>query len=376
MSFYIDLTGFLSEPLRTGIQRISGELCRHLEPGTAVPVRLHHGNYVALSPSLIAAMGEYFREASGAGEAEMIRLGSPERGSAVNIGASDAVLVPEVFDITRAAFFRDMPEEKLQRCRFIVYDLLPLTHPEYFPDGMSLWTAGYFHVIRRGVDCGFISDYTRDLYYGRLKRAVARGGTVLPLGCDSLGPRRDPLPLNRPLTFTVLGTIEPRKNHEMILDAFELLLRQLCGLRLIFLGKMGWVDSDFARRVRALASDEHSGFKFYPMAGDQMIRDCIEQSRATIYVSAAEGYGLPPVESLWAGTPVIATATIPSLQRLGSAGIHYVEPLNIVNLRRAVLAFVDDEYANQKTKETLQLQLPTWRSFTEEVAKWCESSSG
>jgi glycosyltransferase involved in cell wall biosynthesis len=77
------------------------------------------------------------------------------------------------------------------------------------------------------------------------------------------------------------------------------------------------------------------------------------------------------VESLWVGTPVIASTTIPSLKGRGSAGVHFVDPLNAVNLRRAVLAFLDDGYANQKTEEIIELDLPTWRSFTQEVFRWC-----
>jgi hypothetical protein len=52
-------------------------------------------------------------------------------------------------------------------------------------------------------------------------------------------------------------------------------------------------------------------------------------------------------------------------------GIHFVDPLNAVGLRDAVLAFIDDAYAKQKTEEAFRLNLPTWRSFTREVLQWC-----
>jgi glycosyltransferase involved in cell wall biosynthesis len=161
----------------------------------------------------------------------------------------------------------------------------------------------------------------------------------------------------------------------LILEAFEPLLSETSGLRLLFIGKMGWIDPDFAQKIQALSSHEKSGFEFYPTANDDFIRSAIEQSRATIYVSTAEGYGLPPVESLWLGTPVISSRTIPSVKRLGSDGIHYVEPLNVDNLRGAVLSFLDDAYANQKTQETVGLCLPTWHSFTQEVLRWCASAA-
>ena len=372
MSLYIDLSEFLADPMRTGIQRISGEICSHLPAGKMIPVKFQSKRYTALSPTLIDAIGRYFRNAGGSGLTEIAKLGAAENSSPIEISAGDTILVPELFREERAAFFRDMPDEELQRYRFIIYDLLPLTHPEYFPPDIHLILSGYFHIVRRATCCAFISEDTRDVYYGRLKRTNARGGVVLPLGADSLGPRGNRPMLNRPLTFSVLGTVEPRKNHELILEAFEPLLRQITGLSLSFIGKMGWVSSEFAQKVRALASDENSGFRFYSAPDDGAIRSCIEQSRATIYVSAAEGYGLPPVESLWVGTPVIASSTIPSLKDLrSSAGIHYVESLSVINLRRAILAFLEDEYANRKTEETTRLNLPTWQSFTHEVLEWC-----
>jgi glycosyltransferase involved in cell wall biosynthesis len=373
MSLYIDLSEFLTNPITTGIQRITGELCKYAPPGMLTPVRLDSGKYLAFPPDLIGTIGEYFRQGSQSGAAEIYRLGDFKNGKSVAVTSSDTVLVPEVFDNPqRLAFFREMPEQELQRYRFIIFDMLPLTHPQYFwADKLGIYE--YFKMLRRASNCGFISENTRQVYYRRMKRTDACGGVVLPLGCDALGPRPARPVLDRPLTFSVIGTVEPRKNHQLILEAFEPLLRQIKGLTLSFVGRMGWVSSEFAQKVHALTADKDSGFQFYSAPGDEAIRKCIEESRATLYVSTAEGYGLPPVESLWVGTPVIASNASPSLNELASsAGIHYVEPLTVMNLRRAVLAFLDDAYANQKVEEIAHLNLPTWRSFTQEVLRWCE----
>ncbi len=373
MSFYIDLTEFLTNPITTGIQRIAGEMCRYFPPDTAIPVRLYSGRYLGLPPALTEAIGRYFRDPSDAAVAQIRRLGAIERGSPISISQSDTVLVPEVIiEPKRLSYFDAMRDEELQRYRFIIYDLLPITHPEFFRTEWLLEIFSYYKTLRRARSCGFISEDTREDYYRRLKRTTIRGGVVLPLGSDGFGLKTDPPALNRKLKFTVLGTIEPRKNHELILNAFEPLLQQIKGLRLAFIGKMGWVDPEFAQKIHRLSSDKNSGFEFHSGPDDDTVRRAIEESRATIYISAAEGYGLPPVESLWVGTPVIASKTIPSLKDLGSsAGIHWVEPLTILNLRRAVLAFLDADYANHKTLETTSLNLPTWQSFTREVIQWC-----
>src|SRR6185437_14473701 len=121
---------------KTGIQRISGEICRHSPPGTMIPVRLDSDHFVALPPALINAMGKYFQDATESGITEIRRLAA-ESGPPIRISPSDTVLVPEIFGQQRASFFRAMPEHQLRCCRFIIYDLLPLTHPEYFVPDMS-----------------------------------------------------------------------------------------------------------------------------------------------------------------------------------------------------------------------------------------------
>lgn len=375
MSFYIDLTEFLTNPITTGIQRIAGEICRYLPPNAAIPIRLNSDRYVALPPDLIEVIGRYFRNPSKAAVTEIRRLGAVEKGSPIKVLRSDTVLVPEVIiDPKRLSYFGSISDEELRRYRFIIYDLLPITHPEYFRTEWLLEIFAYYKILRRATSCGFISEDTREDYYRRLKRTDARGGVVLPLGSDGFGPKTDVPAFNRKLQFSVLGTIEPRKNHELILNAFEPLLRQINGLSLSFIGKMGWVDPDFAQKLQRLAADKNSGFEFHSGTDDASIRRCIEQSRATIYISVAEGYGLPPVESLWVTTPVIASRVIPSLKNLAD-GIHFVEPLNVINLRRAVLAFIDDSYAAEKAEQTKRLNLPTWQGFTREVLRWCEQAT-
>ena len=375
MSLYIDISEFLCNPITTGIQRIAGELCRHLPADSAVPVRHHKGEYVAFSPALIRAIGLYFREPGQTEAAEIRRLGRPEEGSPVRVMPRDIVLVPEVvIEPARLDFLNRMPSQQMRQHRFIVYDLLPITHPEFFWSTWLLEICQYYRVLRGSTCPAFISKETRKAFYGRLKRTSVQDGLVLPLGCDSLGPRPDKPLLNRPMTFSVLGTVEPRKNHQLILEAFEPLLGRVEGIRLRFIGKMGWVGGEFTQKVHKLASDPKSGFQFEDAAGDDAIREYIEQSRATIYVSTAEGYGLPPVESLWAGTPVIASRAIPSLNGRGPEGIHFIDPLTAGELRNAVLAFNDCTYSDQKCAEAARLDLPTWESFSHEVLQWCLNS--
>ena len=151
MSLYIDLSQFLAVHMRTGIQRIGGELCRYFPSNALTPVRLVGQSLVALPQELIKVIGGYFGDRDGSADVRLI--------------------LPVIFGADRGEFFREMPEDQFQRCRFVVYDLLPFTHPEFFPAWMSAAMFPYYHVIRRSRNCGFISGYTKDVYHRRLRRS-------------------------------------------------------------------------------------------------------------------------------------------------------------------------------------------------------------
>lgn len=368
MSLFIDLTDFLHNPMRTGIQRVSGELCRYLPKGALVPVKLEDGDYLALPTELIGAIGEYFRDSSSTSVTAIRKLGSG--GKPFRITNNHTLLVPDIFDESRARFFRAMKDDELSRCRFFIHDLLPLTHPEFFLPEMAVQMGGYFQTIRRARHCAFNSSNSKRVYWERLKRQPLGQGAVIPLGADALGPKPKELVSRRPRMFSVLGTIEPRKNHRLILDAFEPLFDQVQGLSLHFIGKAGVIDTEIMKRVNALA-ENNSSFQFHSAPDDGFVREQVERSRATIYVSSAEGFGLPPVESLWLGTPVIASSNVPALEDLKPGGVHCVPSLTPQCVRQAVVAFLDDNYAFRKIEETRTTGLPTWKTFAEQMLEWC-----
>jgi len=383
MPVFIDLTEFLNAPHRTGIQRVCGELCRFWPADyPLIPVKLTKTlRIVLLQPESLHVIRKYF-ESSNSNDTNLKNtldvLASQGETSEreVDWSTGDRLLVPEVFyDLDRIDFYQNLPPERAKNVYFLLYDFLPLTHPDFFPPDLPHEKiCRYFQLVRSVRNVSFISALTKEVYYRRILRRSSDGGPVLRLGSDGLGPRPRSVPSRHPSPkFTVLGTIEPRKNHALVLEVFEPLFKEIKGLRLVFMGKMGWVDPALAERIHSLTRD-CPGFEHYASPSDDLIRQHVEESWATVYLSVAEGYGLPPVESLWLGTPVIASPFVPSLEAIGSTGVHFVEPLNLSTLREAALAIAEESYARRKSEEALSLNLPTWRSFAREVAEWIHAS--
>jgi glycosyltransferase involved in cell wall biosynthesis len=167
----------------------------------------------------------------------------------------------------------------------------------------------------------------------------------------------------------MVGTIEPRKNHLLVLDAFEQLFDSTPDLELTFIGRLDWGNSSIGRRLQS-ATTKYPRLQVIGDANDDVVRRSVQNARATIFVSAAEGFGLPPVESLWLGTPVIASAGVPSLEEIGDKGIHVVNELTPAGIRDAVVRFLDDSYYATKAHEAGQLTLPDWKSFASGIVKW------
>jgi glycosyltransferase involved in cell wall biosynthesis len=372
MSVYIDITEFLRHPMVSGIQRVTAEICRQWPSRDLRPVRFDGRTLVVLESNVIAALAKSFRDGVPTRFQLMRYSGLAHR--PLTLLPEDTVLVPELFyDPERIDYYQRLNRRELLQCRFIVHDLTTLLYPEFFPSADYGAICRYFQMIRQVPNCGFVSEATQSAHYRHLRRSDELGGVVLRLGSDGLGARPRIVRRDRPMKFSVVGRIESFKNPAMILEAFEPLLRDGTGKRLVFLGKIGNVEPAIRCKIEQMAPGSSGGVEHYSEPDDDLICRHVDESRATIFVSQAEGYGLPPVESLWRGVPVIASSGIPSLEKIGSAGVHVVNPLNALNIRSAAVSFLDDGYMVRKSEEALKLELPTWADFVSQVADWCSA---
>jgi len=378
MTIAVDLAEFFQRPHRSGIQRVGAELClgwanaQDVQPVMSAP----GGMLLALPADALSLLAKYFRAADADNEKtrqEIRALGRAalEQKRRFAAAPADLVVVPEVFfDPARIDFYRAVLKDSWFRLAFIVFDVLPLTHPSAFPAGSAEAYLRYASVVACCRNLAFISEATGAAFR---QRFGGNAQVVLPLGSDALRRERaaDKRLPGQP-TFVVLGTIEPRKNHLLVLEAFGQVWREFPQTQLVFAGRMGWLsDQDKARIERARA--EHPQLTWHEHVDDRLIHGLLERATATIFVSEGEGFGLPPVESLWAGTPCIAGPGIPSLQALGGQGIHTLPALSSEALAEAAKRFLDAAYASAKTQEALNVRLPTWSEFGQHARQWLVS---
>ncbi len=223
------------------------------------------------------------------------------------------LLCAELFDDpARAAYY----VASSARSSWLVYDFLPWLHPEWFPAGPANRLMPFLHALRTVPRLAFISAATaRDCAERILRRPPA--GPVIPLGADGLGLARQRFsPAKRDVVM--LGTIEARKNAAAAIRAFEMLWREGAELRLVLIGAVEQDALEEQALLRRLAHEDRL-VQRGPLP-DEEVRDALRAAVALLFPSEGEGYGLPPIEALAAGIPVIVSAALPALDGLPDAG--------------------------------------------------------
>ena len=139
-----------------------------------------------------------------------------------------------------------------------------------------------------------------------------------------------------------VGTIEPRKNLSTLVQALEEVLRTT-DLRpqLVVAGKVGWKSDELLSQLERSPVKEH--IKLVGFVTDEDLRALYSSCRAFIYPSIYEGFGLPPLEAMACGAPVIGSR-VPSIKE---SAARIVSPTDANDLARNVIELLRDEQARQ-----------------------------
>ena len=132
-----------------------------------------------------------------------------------------------------------------------------------------------------------------------------------------------------------VGTIEPRKNLERLITAFHLYRQEEPGseVKLVLAGGKGWLNEDIFARVHTLHLEQDVIFTGYVHNED--LPPLYNMALAFVYPSLYEGFGLPPLEAMSCGTPVISSNTSSIPEVVGDAGI-LIDPYQVNDLADAI----------------------------------------
>jgi len=190
----------------------------------------------------------------------------------------------------------------------LLHDTIPLDHPEYTrPGQISGFRAKMAAVSAHADLIVHTAHATRAATEAQLS-CLGRvpPGLVAPLGVAVPPPDQGALPPGLDLSapwFVTVGTIEPRKNHTLLLDVWEAMAAQGPVPRLFILGNRGWADPALLARLDRGVP----GITVLSGLCDGAMMALVAGARAMLFPSHVEGFGLPPFEAASLGTPVIST---------------------------------------------------------------------
>jgi len=281
--------------------------------------------------------------ASHIGLARLLRR-LPDGATYLNVGHSN------LSDRTLACLHRRF------RIAVLLHDTIPLDRPEFArPDTVPSFHRKIAATSRHADLVIHTAAPTRAVSETHLLRAGrVPAGVVAHLGVVPPVPTQAPagLSLAQPY-FLALGTIEPRKNHALLLQVWADLGRREPPPRLVVIGAQGWADRALFDRLAAAP-----GVTVLSGLPDGEVAALLHGAAALLFPSLAEGFGLPPVEAASLGIPVIASDLPVIRDLLGDYPI-YLDPT--------------DSYSWVETVKTLSLpDAPVRRQNPRPPPSWAD----
>ncbi len=135
-----------------------------------------------------------------------------------------------------------------------------------------------------------------------------------------------------------VGTVQPRKNYARLIEAFRRLDR--INLRLVIAGGRGWLDETLYAQIETPELQER--VRFIGFVADEDLPALYSAASVFAYPSLYEGFGLPPLEAMACGVPVVASDAASLPEVVGEAGL-LVDPYDVDALAEALARVLDDE---------------------------------
>lgn len=259
---------------------------------------------------------------------------------------------------------------------FLLHDLIPISHPEYCRPG-----EGARHRTRldnmldlaSGIITNSQATLTELRHYARLGSRDLQP-TLAALLAPGLPPvEPGPRPLAAPY-FVFLSTIEPRKNHWLLLHVWRHIIEDLgaAAPRLIVIGQRGWECENVVDMLERCEPLRGLVFERSECSDAELVT-YLHYAQALLFPSFAEGYGMPLVEALSLGVPVIAS-DLPVFKEIAADVPEYIDPLDGRRWRAVIEAYAAPGSGprSAQLERIRRFAVPTWSGHFARVDAFLE----
>jgi glycosyltransferase involved in cell wall biosynthesis len=362
--------------LPTGIDRVCLAYLEHYGDRAQAVVQ-RGGHHLILSPRRSDRLFALLRSGRAGTRGQLVRLIASALPSALRARARPGKIY---FNVGHTGLNEPTLPSWIARNRlraiYLVHDLIPLTHPQYCRAGeaqkhqrrMANMLASAHGVI--GNSRATLTELDEFATARRLLMPATVAAWIS--GPPPRLSRANP-PLKTPY-FVTLGTIEGRKNHLLLLDIWRELVGELGAKAptLVVIGQRGW---EAGQALAMLDHPSHFAGKVIELnhCDDDELAGWVGGARALLMPSFAEGFGLPIIEALALGTPVIAS-NLPIFREIACAIPTFVSPNDRDSWRHWIRAFIGNDPERVRQVEQMKdYRAPDWPRHFAIVDHWLAS---
>jgi glycosyltransferase involved in cell wall biosynthesis len=371
----IDIEQFVRDPYGSGIQRVLQYLAlkwpsAEVQADFVVPVGDRFG---LLSPDQAAELiGIAFRPREPEDDLRFLVRDALADIEPITVKAGDLLAIYDAWLLPEVSYLPSVLQrfELFAKCVptvMIGYDTLPMSEPANyrFKPGTAAWVSEYFRHLASAGSVVCISDYARDSILQRLRRDPSKAISVVHPGGDHIEVRSTQSP-QRPV-FARLGTLEARKRPVEILAAFrEAVVARGLEADLVFIGSASASDEGINQAIAAAIS-EGLPVRWVQGASDAEVADLVHAASAFLSIGT-EGYGIPVLEAIRLGTPVLFDGIQPAGDLLVGHGARRIDAMSHAGLVNSFMAYGDASSLAGLEREVDPDAVPTWASFAAGVA--------
>lgn len=280
--------------------------------------------------------------------------------------------------ISKEGFYQTLRQAGVS-VQFVVYDLLPVLMPQFFVEGAKPLYQSWLSVVAQshGVLCiskavseqfkGWQESQADPLIY-RAQSDWFHLGADVQSSVPSIGIPEGSAQLLKDLkedaTFMMVGTLEPRKGHRQVLDAFECLWKRGHQVNLIIVGKQGWMVEDLVEKI---ASHPRLNLQLFWLEAisDEYLELLYAKCQCLIAASEGEGFGLPLIEAAMHDLPIIAR-DLAVFREVASTHAFYFSGNDPIDLANAIEQWLAVFGQDTHPKSTL-LEWQSWRQSAQRL---------
>ncbi len=366
-NIYVDVSILIQHDSKTGIQRVVKEVLNQLTQTSDTSL--------TIIPVAATKKKKYHKVAM---ELNGIKISNSAEESQIKLGNGDVFLGLDLATYILPSHWSQLLEWKLSgvSIQIVVYDLLPVLHPEWFKNisvqNFKRWLktiavfTDKFHCISHTVKFD-LTHWFNDSYNINLNNNILN---VFPLGSNfktqssnTLANQLDNEALafcRRSPTVLMVGTIEPRKGHIEVLNAFKMLWHQSSEYQLIIVGSLGWKAQSIQKQLQDISATNNK-LLWLHATNDNLLEDVYKSVIGVIVASEGEGFGLPIIEAAHFNKPILAR-DIPIFREVAQGNVTYF--ISTPEQRLSVNAVNDWLTTISTNQSTKSLCITDWETST------------